>query len=149
MDSADAATVDLRDDRLYGSWRVVGAKGTLVDADGTRTDSEMIQEGVLVFTPQHRVVAFVLHPGRKPATNDAERLALFKSMVTYSGRFRIEPGRYILNIDWSSTALNQDEPQIRYYTIEGDTLKIEVPLHRNIHDPTKKNTNVLTLVRER
>jgi len=76
-------------------------------------------------------------------------LALFKSMVAYTGKFTLEPRRYILNIDWSSTALNLGEPQIRYYTIEGDTLKIEVPLHRNIHDPTKKNANVLTLVRER
>lgn len=146
----DASAVEaLRDEQLYGSWRVAGAKGLLEDADGTRTESESAQEGVLIFTPEHRMIAFVLRPGRTPAANDAERVELFKSMVTYSGRFRLESGRYILDIDWSSTALNTDEPQIRYYTIDGDTLKIEVPLHRNIHDPTKKNANTLTLRRER
>lgn len=138
----------MRDEQLYGSWRVTGAKGILVDAEGTRAEMESAQEGVLIFTPGHRMIAFVLSPDRKPASNDVERLALFKSMVTYSGLFVLEPGKYILDIDWSSTALNTDELQTRYYTIEGDTLKIEVPLHKNIHDPTKQNANTLTLRRE-
>jgi hypothetical protein len=94
------------------------------------------------------MIAFVLRPGRKPATNDAERLELFQSMVTYSGKFKLEPGKYILDIDWSSTALNQDEPQVRGYTIDGDTLTIHVALHKNIHDATKQNANTLTLRRE-
>jgi hypothetical protein len=149
MEHDDGPATPLRDERLYGSWRVEGAKGVLEDADGTRTESESAQEGVLIFTPEHRMIAFVLSPGRTPAANDAERVALFKSMVTYSGKFRLEPGRYVLDIDWSSTALNTDEPQIRYYTIDGDMLRIEVPLHRNIHDPTKKNANTLSLKRER
>lgn len=148
MASSELTKSTMRDEQLYGSWRVVGAKGILVDADGTRTESQSAQEGVLIFTPGHRMIAFVLSLGRKPAANDAERLALFKSMVTYSGKFILEPGKYILDIDWSSTALNTDELQTRYYTIEGDTLKIEVPLHKNIHDATKQNANTLTLQRE-
>ena len=148
MASGETAAQTLRDEQLYGSWRVIGAKGVMVDADGMRTESESTQEGVLIFTPGHRMIAFVLSPDRKPASNDADRVALFKSMVTYSGKFVLEPGKYILDIDWSSTALNTDELQTRYYTIDGDTLKIEVPLHRNIHDATKQNANTLTLRRE-
>lgn len=137
-----------RDNRLYGSWRIVGARGISVDADGTRTEVDAKPEGVLIFTPAHRMIAFIVQPGRKPATNDEERLALFKSTTTYSGRFRLEPGRYILNVDWSSTALNQDE-QIREYTIDGDAMRIEVALHPNIHDNTKQNANTLFLEREK
>jgi hypothetical protein len=149
MESANAIAGRLRDNRLYGSWRVVGAKGVLVDTDGNRTESETLQEGALIFTPEHRMIAFVLRPGRKPPRSDDEKLELFTSMVTYSGKFKLELGRYVLTIDWSSTALNQGEPQIRYYTIDGDTLTIEVPLHNYIHDATKRNTNVLTLMREK
>lgn len=147
MQSTDTGA-ELRDEQLYGSWRVMGAKGVMVDADGNRTESESAQEGVLIFTPGHRMIAFVLRPDRKPAANDAESLDLFKSMVTYSGKFKLEPGRYVLDIDWSSTALNQDELQVRGYTIDGDTLTIEVALHKNIHDATKQNANTLTLRRE-
>lgn len=149
MASGNGTTEGLQDERLYGSWLVVGAKGYLLDADGNRTDVEGPQEGVLIFTPGHRMIAFALQPGRKPANNDEERLLLFKSMVTYSGKFRLEPGRYFLDTDWSSTALNTDETQIRNYKIDGDNLTIEVPLHKNIHDPTKQNSNILMLVREK
>ena len=149
MASSELTAPVERDEQLYGSWLVVGAKGVLVDADGTRNEIESVQEGVLIFTPGHRMIAFVMSPGRKPASDDAERVVLFKSMVTYSGKFRLERGRYILDIDWSSTALNLDEPQTRYYTIDGDTLTIDVPLHKNIHDATKQNANTLTLQREK
>ena len=149
MDDGNAASEAWRNHELYGSWRVVGAEGFSEHADGNRSPVHShAQEGVLIFTPGHRMIAFVVHPGRKPASSDAERLQLFKSMVTYSGKFRLDPEKYVLDIDWSSTALNQDEPQIRYYKIDGDTLTITVPLHSNIHDPTIKNSNTLTLVRE-
>lgn len=134
---------------LLGSWRVVSAKGVLVDADGTRTESESSLEGVIIFTPQQRMIAFVLHPGREPAKDDEGKLKLFQSMVAYTGRFSLEPDRYILNIDWSSTALNQNEQQIRLFQIDKDTLRIETPEHSNIFDSTKRNSNTLFAIRER
>ena len=149
MEKGNSEIAGLRDEQLYGSWLIVGAKGYSIDADGTRTEVDGPQEGVLIFTPLHRMIAFALQPGRKPAGNDEERLGLFKSMVTYTGRFKLESGRYLLDIDWSSTMLNLDETQIRNYTIDGDRLTIEVPLHRNIHDQTRQNSNVLMLVREK
>jgi hypothetical protein len=82
---------------------------------------------VIVFTPQHRMIAFSLHPGRKYGSQDADRLKLFQTAVTYSGKFRVEPGRYVVTIEWSSTALNQGEAQIRYHTLDGDTLHITIP----------------------
>lgn len=148
MNPISAAAETLRDEKLYGSWRVVRAEGVLVDADGHRTESSSEQEGVLIFTPGHRMIAFVVRPGRTPADNDEDRLELFKSAITYSGHFRLEAGKYLLEIEWSSTALNQDELQVRGYRIEGDTLTITTELHRNIHDPSKQNANTLTLQRE-
>lgn len=145
----DAATSDWARDKLYGSWRVQSAKGILVEADGTRTESESQLDGVLIFTPQHRMIAFVVHPGRTPGQSDADKLRLFGSMVTYSGRFRLKPGKYVLDIDWSSTALNQDEPQTRLFEVDGDTLRITVAEHKNIADPSKRNSNVLTAIREK
>lgn len=149
MENGNSTADGLRDERLYGSWLIVGAKGYLIDANGNRTENEGPQEGVLIFTPGHRMIAFALQPGRQPANNDEERVRLFKSMVTYSGKFRLEQGRYLLDIDWSSTALNTDETQIRNYEISSDNLTIEVPLHKNIHDPTTQNSNILMLVREK
>jgi len=145
----DAVPASWRRNALYGSWRVVSAKGALVDAEGTRTESERPLEGVLIFTPDHRMIAFVLHPGRSAAKHDDDKLKLFQSMVAYTGRFTLEPDKYVLHVDWSSTALNQDEPQVRLYSIEGDTLRVTVAEHKNIFDATKRNSNVLTAIREK
>jgi hypothetical protein len=146
---SDAVTDSWGRSELYGSWRVVSAKGVVVHADGTRAESESSPEGVIIFTPEHRMIAFVTRPGRKPAKNDQDKLKLFQSMVVYSGRFSLEPGKYIVNIDWSSTALNQNEPQIRLYSIDRDTLRIEVPEHKSIFDETKRNSNILVAIREK
>jgi hypothetical protein len=133
---------------LYGSWRVISAKG-VVDTDGTRTESEHALEGVLIFTPDHRMIAFVLHPGREPGQSDEAKLKLFGSMVAYTGRFSLQPDRYLVAIDWSSTALNQNQEQVRLFRMDGDSLRIEVPEHSSIFNPAQRSSNILFAVRER
>jgi Lipocalin-like domain len=149
MGVADPATGSWRRDDLIGSWGVVSARGVLVDADGTRTESSKSLDGVIIFTPQHRMIVFVTDPGRKPAIDDAEALKLFRSMVAYTGRLTLEPDRYTVDIEFSSTQLNLDEPQLRFYRIDNDTLTIETPEHKNIFDSAKRNSNTLTAIRER
>jgi Lipocalin-like domain len=149
MGGTDAMTGSREKDDLMGSWRVISAKGILIEADGTRTESSKSLQGVIVFTPQYRMIAFVTDPGRKPANDDVEALQLFRSMVAYTGRFTLGPGRYTVNIEFSSTQLNLDEPQLRLYRIENDTLTIETPEHKNIFDSSKRNANTLTAIRER
>ena len=149
MDVAKCNTAILSCEELYGSWRVVSAKGVLVDTDGTRTESEHALEGVLIFTPDHRMIAFVLHPGREPGQSDEAKLKLFGAMVTYTGRFTLYRDRYVVNIDWSSTGLNQQQEQTRYFTIDGDTLQIKVPEHSSIFNPAQRNSNTLFAIRER
>jgi hypothetical protein len=134
---------------LYGSWRMVSARTLLVEADGTRTETEAKPEGVILFTPQRMMAFATTDPNRKPATNDAEALKLYHSMIIYSGRYRLYADRYDIDIDLSSTELNKDEPQPRYYTIEGDTLRIEVKEHPYIADNTKRNATWLVCEREK
>jgi hypothetical protein len=134
---------------LYGSWRIVKAKAVLIDADGTRTETNSSPKGVLLFTPSHRMIAFVtLDPERKPATNDDEAAKLFRSMIAYTGRFKLHQDRYVVDIDISSTELNMHQGQVRYYTISGDTLTIETPEHSYIGDSSKRNSAVLVCARE-
>ena len=148
-DRSQSATAAWNKDDLFGSWRVVSAKGYQVDADGTKTENETALDGVIIFTPQHRMIAFVTHLGRKPAKDDAETLALFRTMVAYTGRFTLEPGKYQVKLDFTSSQMNLDEPQVRLYRIEGDTLTIDVPEHNSLFDPGKRNSNQLIAIREK
>lgn len=151
MGEAESTTDRWANSDLYGSWRITSSKGYIVDSDGksNKAEKETTLDGVIIFTPDHRMIAFVVHPGRTAGASDEAKLKLFGSMVTYSGRFTLDPDKYIVTIDWSSSAGNQNEAQTRYYKIENDALQITVPEHRNISDPTKRNANVLNAVRER
>jgi len=136
-------------EHLYGTWRVQSSKAVRVTADGKRIPQDTELEGVLVFTPGHRVVAFVLHPGRQPAKTDADKARLLETMAAYTGRFELHPDRYIFTMDWSSTALNQGAKITRLFKVDGDRMVVTVPEAPSFFDPNERSSNDLFLVREK
>lgn len=62
---------------------------------------------------------------RQGGMGDAKRAALHRSMLAYSGRYRVEGTDFITTVevswneDWNGTE------QRRHYTIDGDTLLID------------------------
>jgi len=122
----------------------------VIDADKAKTVRETPQDGVIIFTPAHRKVAFVVEQGGgTPAKNDAEPLKFFQSMAAYTGKFILEPGKYTVNLDFTSTQISLDEPQVRHYRIEGDVLIIETPELDSLFAPGKRNSTLLKAVREK
>jgi hypothetical protein len=57
--------------------------------------------------------------------DDAARAALQKSMLSYSGRYRVEDGDFITTVDISWNEEWNGTEQRRHYRIEGDRLFIE------------------------
>lgn len=131
---------------LIGTWRVTSA---LVQTEGREPGLPRPKIGYLLFTPEHRIVAIVGDPGRRVATNDAEELALARSLVTYTGKIEITRSQYIITLEFSSTMLSIDQKQTRYYRIEGDNLTITMPFHDSTVTPGVRTSTVLTAVRER
>jgi hypothetical protein len=130
---------------LYGGWRVIS---TVVTVEG-EGEQVIPSTGYLLFTPEHRIAAIVARPGRKPARNEAEELALARSLMAYTGRFDLRQDHYVAHLDMSSTQLALDEPQIRYFTIDGDRLTISMPMKPSTVRPGVRDSTVLTAVRER
>lgn len=131
---------------LIGAWRVTSGHITTVGVPGDKTQPKI---GYLIFTPEHRMVAIVADPDRKPATNDAEALALSRSIVAYTGKFDLTPDHYTIHVEFSSTMLQLDRPQVRYYKIDGDKLTITVPEAESMVTPGVRTSTTLTLVRDR
>jgi hypothetical protein len=129
---------------LYGGWRVVS---TVVTVEG-EGEQAIPSTGYLVFTPEHRISAIVGRPGRHPATSEVEELALARSLMAYTGRFDLKEDHYVAHLDMSSTQLALDEPQIRYFTIDGDRLTISMPMKPSTVRPGVRDSTVLTAVRE-
>src|SRR6201999_4432216 len=95
-------TTAVADDRhrLVGSWKlvawpVVGENGTPQNVFGTAPT------GYLVTTPEGRSIVLTTASARKPGTDDTARAALQKSMLSYSGRYRVEGNDFITKVDAS------------------------------------------------
>ena len=74
--------------------------------------------GYLVYTKAGRVFAFLVGSDRKPPgkaePSDSERAELFKSMVGYTGTYRVEGGKVIVRADasWNQSWTGVDRTQM-------------------------------------
>jgi hypothetical protein len=63
--------------------------------------------------------------GRKGGMDDASRAALHKTMLSYSGRYRVEGSDFITVVEISWNEEWNGTEQRRHYRIDGDKLFIE------------------------
>ncbi len=94
--------------------------------------------GHLIFTPGGHMSAMCISAERKPLDvdnpTDAERVALFKTMVAYSGKYRLEGDRVLHGViaswrgDWTGTT------QTRFSEIAEPELTVRTAPFRNPRD---------------
>lgn len=101
------------------SWQVIADDGTPQDLFGLHP------KGFLVLTPEGRSIVLTTAENRKPGTGDAERAALHRSMLAYSGTYRIEGQDFITRVDVSWNEEWNGTEQRRHFRIDGDRLFIE------------------------
>jgi len=101
------------------SWQVIADDGTPQNLFGLHP------KGFLVLTPEGRAIVLTTAENRKPGTGDAERAALHRSMLAYSGTYRIEGQDFITRVDVSWNEEWNGTEQRRHFRIDGDRLFIE------------------------
>src|SRR5579859_2751711 len=111
-------------DALVGTWRlvswqVIAENGEPQDGFGANPT------GDLVLTPEGRTMALTTASGRQAGMGDAERAALHKSMLAYSGKYRVEGDDFITTVDVSWNEEWNGTEQRRHFRIVGDRLFIE------------------------
>ena len=88
-------------------------------------------EGGVIFTPYGRIMAVLAASDRQPARSDDDRLALFRSFIAYTGRFRLEDGnRFVTEVDatWDPAWTGRQE---RFFSIDGDTITVRTAPQTN------------------
>jgi hypothetical protein len=125
------------------SWQVIGEDGKPQDVFGKAPN------GYLVLTPEGRSIVLTTASGRKPGIDNAARAALQKSMLSYSGRYRVEDSDFITTVDISWNEEWNGTEQRRHYRIEGDTLFIESAPAPSMVFPGKTDFRRLVWVREK
>jgi hypothetical protein len=119
----ELANVDARA-ILVGTWKL---KSNVMEHKATG-ERRLVHgdnpNGYLIFTPEGRLMAILTESGREPARGKDECFALFKTMVAYSGRYRVEGDKFITKVDVSWCKWWNGTEHVRYFKITGNQLDI-------------------------
>lgn len=80
--------------------------------------------GYLIFGSDGRMIVLVTATAREPGNTDEKLAALFRTLMAYSGRYRIDEDRFITKIDSSCNEAWNGSEQERFYKLDGDTLHV-------------------------
>ena len=124
-------------DRIVGTWKLV----SVVYEDAQTKELTLVlgehPRGYQIATPEGRWLALVTADGRPVPKTDEDRAKALRSMIAYSGRYRVEDGKVITKVEvaWNEGWVGGE--QVRFLRFEGDdVLHIESPPmpHPNVND---------------
>jgi lipocalin-like protein len=124
-------------ERIVGTWKLVSV---VYEDAATKERTPVLGEhpkGRQIATADGRWLALVTADGRKIPQTDAERAQALRTMIAYTGRYRVEDGRVITRVEaaWNEAWVGGE--QVRYLRFEGDKLlHIESPPmpHPNVNN---------------
>ena len=101
--------------------------------------------GYAVFTNDSRVFFVLTGEGRKPGKTAEENAALLGSLVSYTGKYRLEGDKWITSVDvaWNPAWVGSE--QSRTFKIEGNRLIVLTPWRVMPNWPDKgmtRNVNI-------
>jgi len=112
---------------VVGTWKLVsydvevqatGQKEPVFGANPT---------GYVTFLPEGRVFFVLTADGRKPAKTAEQRAELLGTLIAYTGRYRVEDGKWITSVDvaWNPEWVGTE--QARQYKVAGGRLQVLTP----------------------
>jgi hypothetical protein len=112
---------------LAGTWQLVSVKFELNDSgEGESIDMYGPEPlGYLILTTEKRFMVIETARDRQMPQNDADKAALFTSLIAYSGHYRfLDHNRFVIDVDvaWHPAWMNTQ--QTRAFEINGDLLSL-------------------------
>lgn len=111
-------------DSLVGTWKLVSWE-IVTDNRSPQNLFGAHPKGYLLLTPDGRSIVVITAESRQAGMGDKERAALHKSMLAYSGRYRVEGNDFITTVEVSWNEEWNGTEQRRHFRIEGNKLYIE------------------------
>ncbi len=121
--------------KIVGTWTLVSvayedqASGERTPVYGTHP------KGIQIATPEGRWLALMTAEGRGVPNSDDERAQALKTMIAYTGRYRVEGGNVITKVEaaWNEAWVGTE--QVRAVRFEADRLYLQSPPmpHPNIN----------------
>ena len=126
-ETEDMATQESTLSPLIGTWKLVSSQATVVDDGKTEVYTTSEPKGYLILTPWERMMTVSVGGAadrKKVPTSDADLADLWKSMLAYTGKYRVEGDDLVTTVDVAWHELWTDTEQRRRFKLEGDTLTI-------------------------
>jgi Lipocalin-like domain len=110
------------EDRIVGTWKLVSVVYEDVHTGERTPVLGAHPKGWQIATREGRWLALVTADGRKVPQTDAERAGALRTMISYTGRYRLENGRVVTKVEaaWNEAWVGTE--QVRAYRFEGDDL---------------------------
>ena len=136
------------DPEIVGAWKLVSFQ-SIADGEPPRDALGPDPRGYMIVTREGRMMVHMTSSARKAGTDDAERVTLYKSIVSYSGRYRVEGDMFITTVDVSWNEAWNGTKQKRHFKFEGDKLLIDTARQPSVVSPGKMAIGRLIWERER
>jgi len=114
-----------RDTKLHGSWRLVSFYTELKDSKERTQPWGINPNGRIIFGADGRMMVLVTAKVREPGNTDEKLAALFRTVMAYTGRYRIDGDRFVVNVDSSWNEVWNGSEQERFYKLDGDILEVK------------------------
>ena len=85
---------------LIGTWKLLSHQMIVENGEPISFFGQH-PRGYLVLTPEGRMIGILTSDSRKPGLEDAARAELHRSMIAYSGRYRVESDQFVTTVDVS------------------------------------------------
>jgi len=140
--AAVPARADDASDRknIVGTWKLVSVVYEDQESKARTPVYGERPKGYQIATPEGRWLALVTAEGRKVPETDADRAQALRTMISYSGRYRVEGGKVTTKVEvaWNEAWVGGE--QTRFIRFEGDRLFIESTAmpHPNVNNKVVK-----------
>ncbi|MBX9295031.1 lipocalin-like domain-containing protein [Chromobacterium piscinae] len=112
------------DIKLCGSWRLVSFDLELQESKERTQPWGEHSNGHLIFSADGRMMVLVTAKAREPGSSDAQQAALFRTVMAYTGQYRVDGDRFIVKVDTCWNEVWNGTEQERFYRLDGDELDI-------------------------
>jgi hypothetical protein len=120
---AESANADDRA-KVLGTWKLVSYEAEYQATGEREPVLGKNWTGYIIFTPDGRMMVAMTSEGRQAPKIDQDRADLLKSMVAYSGMYRLEGDKFITKVDVSWNPAWVGTEQVRFFRFEGDRLQV-------------------------
>ena len=114
---------------LVGTWKLTGWTLRIVGETTDRQPFGPNPKGRLVLTPDGFWIVIITADNRHPARTAEEKVALFDSLLAYSGKYTVEGDKITIQVDMSGNEVftGSNRIQTRFFEIDGRRLIVRTP----------------------